>query len=451
MPAMTAAALRTDLYQLTMAAGYFHRGLAGTVATCELFVRRLPRTRRYLVACGIEQALAALADLRFDEEEIAFLRTVPSLAPAMTDDFVRYLRDFRFRGDVWAVPEGTVVFAGEPLLQVRAPLIEAQIVETFLLSQVNHGTMIASKAARVIQAASGRQVLEFGTRRTHPEAAVDVARAAYLAGAIATSNVEAGRRFRIPLMGTAAHMWTMTHDSEEAAFASYLAVFPTSSVLLVDTYDTIRGAERAARIAGERLRGVRLDSGDLGELAKAVRQVLDAHGAPQATIVASGDLDEHKIAALLAARAPIDAFGVGTELACSADAPALGGVYKCVAFERDGRVVPVAKFSEGKATWPGAHQLWRRRAAGVLGGDVLALAGEPPPPGAEPLLVQRLLSGAAVSAPPSLEASRAHAARELAAVPAELRTLDPTTEAVYPVEPSAGLESLLDEVRSKLS
>ncbi|MEM9696890.1 MAG: nicotinate phosphoribosyltransferase, partial [Myxococcota bacterium] len=231
---MSRSVLQTDLYQLTMAAGYFHRGLAGTRATCEMFFRRLPRARRYLVLAGIEAVLDAMVTLRFSPAEIAYLRDqVPALSDAMTEEFCDYLRQFRFRGDVWAAEEGTPWFAQAPALRVEADIIEAQLVETLLLSIVNHHTMIASKAARIVHAAKGRAVLEFGTRRTHPEAAVDVARNAYLVGAVGTSNVEAGRRFGIPLSGTAAHMWTMTHDSEVQAFTHYVETFPRHAILLI--------------------------------------------------------------------------------------------------------------------------------------------------------------------------------------------------------------------------
>ena len=221
--------LRTDLYQLTMAAGYFHRGLTSGVATCEMFVRRLPRRRRYLLAMGLERVLRYLEELRFSDEQIAYLGTVPALRDAMTPAFADHLRHFRFTGDVWAAPEGTLVFANEPLVRVRAPLVEAQIVETFLLSAINHATLIASKAARVVLAAGSAEVIEFGSRRTHPDAAVDAARAAYAAGFVGTSNVEAGMLHGVPVMGTAAHMWTMAHPSEEAAFTAYTEVFPSAS------------------------------------------------------------------------------------------------------------------------------------------------------------------------------------------------------------------------------
>ncbi|MCC6552517.1 MAG: nicotinate phosphoribosyltransferase [Polyangiaceae bacterium] len=450
-------ALRTDLYQLTMAAGYFHRGMASRTATCELFVRRLPARRRYLVAMGIERALGYLEGLRFTEDEIAYLTRLPALADAMTPPFIDYLRAFRFRGDVWVMPEGTPFFAGEPVLRITAPIIDAQIVETFLLSIVNHAITIATKAARVVLSAGDASVVEFGTRRTHPEAAVDAARAAYAVGFQGTSNVEAGMRFGIPVVGTAAHMWTMAHPTEEAAFEGYVAVFPSASILLIDTYDTLVGARRAAAIARDKLKGVRLDSGDMLALSVAVRAILDEAGCGAARIVASGDLNEHKIAALRAARAPIDVYGVGTDLVTSRDAPALGGVYKLVELGEGEHRAPIAKFSEGKATLPGAHQVHRfRDASGAIARDVIALVDEPIPDGAEPLLVPAMRAGARVSPPEGLDAVRARARRELLALPEPLRGLDDAQEDPGPAvtlrpEISPRLAALIEEVRARVA
>ncbi len=440
-------ALHTDLYQLTMAAGYFHRAMADTMATCELFVRRLPPQRRFLVAAGVEQALDYLEKLRFTDEQIEYLREVPALRDAMSQDFVDYLKALRFRGDVWAVPEGTIMFAGEPFIRVTAPLIEAQLVETFLLSTVNHSTKIASKAARIVHAAAGRDAMEFGTRRVHSEAAVDSARAAYLVGFCGTSNVEAGRRFGIPVLGTAAHMWTMTHNTEEAAFESYVAVFPNASVLLIDTYDTVRGAERAAQVAKDKLKGVRLDSGDMNVLSKQVRAVLDEAGCKSAQIVASGDLNEYRITELLAAGAPIDVFGVGTELVTSRDAPSLGGVYKVVQFERDGSVVPIAKFSEGKATYPGPHQVYRETdQAGGPSRDWLALADEAAPAGCSGLLEIRIESGKRVGERRPLADARGYASANLACLSPELKSLE-QAEQPFPVQPTERLHELVAQVK----
>jgi nicotinate phosphoribosyltransferase len=457
-------ALRTDLYQLTMAAGYFHRGMTGATATCEMFVRRLPRRRRYLLAMGIERALRYLEQLRFTDEEIAFLGTVPSLRDAMTPAFAAFLRDLRFTGDVWALPEGAVFFANEPVLRVRAPIVEAQIVETFLLSAINHATLVASKAARIVHAAGlpdalspsaarpPAEVMEFGSRRTHPDAAVDAARAAYCASFVGTSNVEAGLRWGVPVLGTAAHMWTMAHPTEEAAFEGYVATFPSAAILLIDTYDTLRGARRAAAVAGDKLKGVRLDSGDLLPLSRAVRAILDESGCPTARIVASGDLNEHRIAELRAAGAPIDVYGVGTDLVTSIDAPALGGVYKLVALERDGAVTPIAKFSEGKATLPGAHQVHRFVEGGALVRDVIALADEPVGPGAVALLEPVMRGGVRVAPAEPIEAVRARARRSLASLPVELHALEEPgpTWTGFVAPPSPRLSALIEEVRARV-
>ena len=441
------SALCTDLYQLTMAAGYFHRGMRGAVATCEMFVRRLPSARRYLVAMGLEEVLDFLERLRFEADEIEYLAALPALRDAMTPDFRRYLAELRFTGEVWAAPEGTIVFENEPLVRVRAPLIEAQLIETFLLSTVNHATMVASKAARIVHAAGDAGVMEFGTRRTHPEAAVDAARAACAAGCVGTSNVEAGLRFDLPVMGTAAHMWTMAHPTEEAAFESYVTVFPTATILLIDTYDTVRGAERAARVAKERLRGVRLDSGDLLALSRAVRQVLDEGGCRSAKIVASGDLNEYRIAELRRAGAPIDLYGVGTELVCSVDAPALGGVYKLVEIERDGVKSPIAKFSEAKATLPGPHQVLRSRGAdGRFERDVIVLEDEVAPP-AEPLLEQVFAGGKRLKPSERIASIQARVRAGLVSLPPHLLELD-LAGAPYPVGVSARLAALVEEVRA---
>jgi nicotinate phosphoribosyltransferase len=457
-----AQALLTDLYQLTMAAGYFHRGMTGATATCEMFVRRLPRRRRYLLAMGLERAVQYLEQLSFTEEEIAFLATVPSLRDAMTPAFAAYLRDLRFTGDVWAVPEGTAVFAGEPLVRVRAPIVEAQLAETFLLSAINHATLVASKAARVVHACglpfgavprAPAEVMDFGTRRTHPDAAVDAARAAYCAGFVGTSNVEAGLRFGVPVMGTAAHMWTMAHPTEEEAFAGYVATFPSAAILLIDTYDTLRGARRAAAVAKDKLKGVRLDSGDLYPLSRAVRAILDEHGCGSARIVASGDLNEHRIAELRAEGAPIDVYGVGTDLVTSIDAPALGGVYKLVELERGGVRSPIAKFSEGKATLPGAHQVYRfHRADGALARDVIALADEPEDASAEALLVPVMRDGARVAPAEPLAAVRARSQRTLATLPLELLALEepaPSWAGFVP-ERSPRLTDLIEVVRARV-
>jgi nicotinate phosphoribosyltransferase len=442
---MRTPALMTDLYQLTMAAGYFRHGLQDKRVSFELFVRRLPEHRRYLVMAGLETVLGYLRELRFTEGQIAYLREVPALRGAFSYEFVEYLRDFRFQGDVWAMPEGTVCFAREPLLRITGTLLETQLVETFLLSAINTETGVASKAARIMQAAGDRQVLEFGSRRTSPEEAVLSARAAYVAGFAATSNVEAGYRFDVPVAGTAAHSWTMSHASEEEAFTHYADAFPKHTYLLVDTYDTVEGTRRAIAAAGSRLRGVRLDSGDLLTLSREVRRLLDEAGLTETEIIASGDLEEHRITELRRQGAPINGYGVGTELVRPSDSPTIGGVYKLVYDHSADR--PVAKLSEGKETLPGLHQVYRIKRHGKSERDVVGTLAEFHVD-AEPLLVEWLQKGKLVRPLPTLAQVRATARRELAALPDRLHRLDPARpEEAYEVSISDGLSNLIGEVR----
>ena len=350
-----------DLYELTMSAGYFSNNY-NHYSTFELFIREMPRNRSYLVNAGLDQAIEYLLNLNFTANDIDYLRSL-KVFQQVNSKFWEYLEDFRFSGDVWGIPEGQIVFPGEPLLRVSAPIIEAQIVETFLLASYNFQTLIASKAARVVQAAQldgkKRGVMEFGSRRAHgPQASVLAARASYIAGCIGSSNVLAGQRFKIPVFGTAAHSWTMAFPSEIEAFKSYYQVFPESTILLIDTYNIDNGARNAVK-TGRGIRGVRIDSGDLAVESSKVRKILDDAGMKDVTIVVSGDLNENKIRKLVEAGAPIDSFGVGTQLATSEDAPSLGGIYKLVEQEIDGKTRYRAKFSLNKATYPGKKQVYR--------------------------------------------------------------------------------------------
>lgn len=442
---MYSPGLATDLYQLTMAAAYWHSGIADRVATFELFVRTLPPERGYLLVAGLEQAVEYLQSLSFDADAIDYLRGLPQFAH-VSDGFFDALGKLRFTGDLWAMPEGTVAFANEPLLQVRAPILQAQMVETHLLSTVNFQTLIATKAARVVEAARGRAVVEFGARRAHGfEAATLGARAAYLAGCVGTSNVLAGRRFGIPVFGTAAHSFTMAFEREVDAFRAFYRLFPEHTTLLIDTYDTLEGARNATKL-GPGVRGVRLDSGDLLELSRQVRQILDEAGMTATTIFASGDLNEWKIAELLDRGAPIDAFGVGTDLATSRDCPALGGVYKLVCVEEQGQRRPVLKLSTGKATYPEVKQVWRRRDAdGRFESDLLALHDEPAD--GEPLLKPILRDGRPVEPLPSLSESRERARAQREALPAAARRLtDPTP---LPVRISPALKDLTERLAAR--
>jgi nicotinate phosphoribosyltransferase len=358
--------LLTDLYELTMAAGYFTAGKHEETATFELAIRRLPRNRDFVITAGLHRAVDYLLNLSFTANEIAYLRGLPSLKNA-SSAFWDYLAAFRFTGDVFAVPEGTVLYQGQPVMNVRAPLIEGQIPETYLLAAIGYETLVATKAARIVHAAGGRDIIEFGTRRAHtPEAGVLGARAAYIGGCAGTSNTLAGYTYAIPVLGTAAHSWVMSFASESESFELLQRLLGERTVHLIDTYDTLEGARTAAKL-GRPLWGVRIDSGDLARLSRDVRAILDAAGLRDARIMASGDLDESKIDALVRARAPIDAFGVGTELTTSADAPSIGAVYKVVAIGNSGNVRYPVKTSPDKHTIPGAKQLFRLPKHDVLG------------------------------------------------------------------------------------
>ena len=425
------SALVTDLYELTMAAAYHRHGMLGP-ATFELFVRSLPRQRNFLVAAGLEQCLAFLEGWGFERAEIDYLRSLG----LFDEPFLDFLGDLRFTGEVWAVPEGEVVFAEEPIVRVTAPMIEAQIVETFLLTTITFETMVASKAARVdLACGSERTFVDFSGRRDHgAEAAVVAARAAFIGGAAATSNVLAGMRFGLPLSGTMAHSYVMAFADEREAFRCFARQFPGQAVLLIDTYDTEEGARRAAEVANElqadgiTIRAVRLDSGDLAVLAPRVRAILDEAGLDGVQLFASGDLDEHRIAAM--AGLPLDAFGVGTMLGTSADAPFLGGVYKLVEDEHG----PKVKLSAGKRSWPGRKQVYRAEDH-----DVVALADEDGVPG-RPLLHQVMVEGRRTGAAEPLGVLRERRAAAVAALPGDLLALD--RQVPYRVRRSDALERL---------
>jgi nicotinate phosphoribosyltransferase len=347
--------LKTDLYQLTMiAASYYMRSRHKNRATCEAFVRKLPGCRKFLVMAGTEQIREYLSNLRFTKDDVKFLKKHKELKSLMSvGNFDKYLEDFRFSGDLWAMAEGEIVFAGEPLVRVTGTLPEVHMAETYILSVLNHSVHIASKAARMVLAARGVPLLEFGTRRTHHEAALDSARAAYLAGFSATSNMRASQRYGIPNAGTMSHMWVMLNDDEEKAFAEFAQAF-RNPTLLIDTYDTIEGAKKASKIKG--LGAVRLDSGDFDSLSRKVREILDDSGHQAAKIVVSGDMNEYKIDKLIRDGAPIDMFGVGTELVTPKDIHSLGAVYKAV--YDDTKDEPVIKVATGKTTMPGTKQVY---------------------------------------------------------------------------------------------
>jgi nicotinate phosphoribosyltransferase len=423
--------LLTDLYELTMAAGYFAAGSHKDIGTFEFTLRRLPRNRDFVLIAGIHRAVEYLLNLSFTTEEITYLRGLPNFSNAH-EDFWRYLADFRFTGDVFAVPEGTVLYAGQPVLNIRAPLIEGQIPETYLLAAITFETLIASKAARIAHAAEGRPVIEFGTRRAHTaEAGVLGARAAYIGGCAGTSNALAGFQFGIPVMGTAAHSWVMSFETEGEAFRELQQLLGSQTIQLIDTYDPLEGARTAAQLGGP-LWGVRIDSGDLADLSRDVRRILDAAGLRDAKIMASGDLDETSIAAIVAAGAPIDAFGVGTELATSADAPSMGAIYKLVEILHGGETRYTAKNSLAKRTLPGAKQLFRYPEYDLLGLHDECAGGS------EALLKPLIIGGQLIEPLPRVEEIRARAAAALSTWPSAMRR----------TERSMQLEKLDEETRA---
>jgi len=405
--------LLTDLYELTMAAGYFAAGKQNDIGTFEFTIRHLPRNRDFVIAAGLHRAVDYLLNLSFSAEEIAYLKGLENFRNA-PPAFWDYLAGFRFTGDVFAVPEGTLLYEGQPVMNIRAPLIEGQIPETYLLSAVTFETLIATKAARIVHAGEGREVIEFGTRRAHtPEAGVLGARAAFIGGCAGTSNALAGFKFGIPVMGTAAHSW-MSFETEEEAFRELQRLLGGHTVQLIDSYDTIDGAHLAARL-GKPLWGVRIDSGNILPLSREVRRILDNAGLQDTKIMASGDLDESKIAAIVAAGAPVDAFGVGTELATSADAPAMGAIYKLVEIRRDGRIRYTAKNSPDKQTLPGAKQLFRFPEYDLLGLHDECAGG------AEALLKPVIIGGRSIEPLPGIEAIRERARAGLEQWPSRSR------------------------------
>ena len=436
------AGLLTDLYEITMAASYHERGMNGP-ATFDLFVRDLPACRNFLIVAGLEQALDYLEDLSFDEEATEYLRSLRMF----DESFLDYLRRFDFTGEVWAVPEGEAVFPPEPIMQVTAPLIEAQIVETFLLNCITFQTMIASKAARVSLACGDKRFVDFSLRRDHgADAGLKGSRASFIGGASGTSNVLAGMTYGIPVSGTMAHSYIMAFESETEAFRAYARQFPERAVLLIDTFDSEEGARRAAQVARElaaegiNVSGVRLDSGDLGPLARSVRKILDDAGLDEMQIFLSGDLDEYRIKSLLEEGAPVDAFGVGTQMGTSADSPSLGGVYKLVEDERG----PKIKLSTGKATLPGRKQVFRVQSE-TFEYDLIGLEGEDIP-GARPVLEKVMEGGRRLRAPEPLEDLQERCRSSIGLLPPHLRDLQPSRRP-YQVQRSTRLDELVRDMR----
>ena len=440
-------ALATDLYQLTMAGGYYSEGRLSR-ASFELSVQDLAINRGYFVAAGLESALDYLSDLSFSQDEVQFLRTLPNLSGLPASFFDEYLRGFRFRGDLWAVPEGTPMTAREPVLRVTGRLPEAQIVETALLSIILHQSEVATKAARIVESSMGRQVFDFSARRSQGiEAAIFASRAAFLGGLARTSNIEAGHRFGIPIAGTMGHSWVMSHETEIDAFKHYLAIYGDQSILLVDTYDSLSAVKQIVA-AGLKPAGIRLDSGDLLQLSNETRRLLNAGRLEHTKIVASGDLDEYRIKELITMDAPIDVFAVGTNLVSQGMNHSLAGVYKLVEIENNGEWVPKLKLSPGKSTFPGRKQIWRRSEGREEIHDMLGLANEDGTRKSEALLRCVMRDGQRVDRRKPLSELRDRAANLIRYLPKEIRNI--TDPKRIPMTVSQSLLGLTESLRKSL-
>ena len=436
--------LTTDLYELNMVQAYLDRG-EDKEAVFEFFVRRLPPRRGFLLAAGLEDVLTYLETLRFSSSEIDWLKSTGRFRGNLID----YLAGFRFSGDVHAVAEGTVCFPNEPLIRITAPLMMAQIVETRLINILHFQTMIASKAARMVLAAPGKILSDFGLRTAHgAEAGLFSARASYIAGFASAANVLAGERYGIPVVGTMAHSFVQVHDNEMTAFENFARARPDGVVLLIDTYDTEAGARKVVQLApklkadGIAIRGVRIDSGDLASMARKVRDILDAGGLKDVIILVSGGINEDVLQTMMAARTPIDGFGIGVNLDASIDAPSLDCAYKL----QDYAGKPRRKLSEGKATWPGRKQVWRSYGADRrMRGDILSLENDSQ--AGETLIAPVMRGGKRLAPAPTLAQIREHATRELGKLPEPLRKLEAGME--YPVEISKALRALAAQMDKK--
>ena len=436
----TTSPLLTDLYELNMVQAYLDHAEDGQ-AVFEFFVRRLPARRGFLLAAGLEDALEFLETMRYSAEEIDWLKSTGRFR----DNLLDYLRDFRFTGDVHAIPEGSVCFPNEPLLRITAPLPQAQLVESRLINILHFQTLIASKAARMVLAAPGKILSDFGLRTAHgAEAGNFSARASYIAGFASVANVLAGQRYGIPIVGTMAHSFVQVHDDEMKAFETFARARPEGVILLIDTYDTEAGARKVVELAprlkkdGISIRGVRIDSGDLIAMSKKVRAILDAGGMKDTLILVSGGINEDVLQGMMKDGAPIDGFGIGVNLAASIDAPSLDCAYKL----QDYCGVPKRKLSEGKQTWPGRKQVWRTYGTdGRMKGDILTLEGDKQ--SGEPLIVEVMRGGKRVGAAPTLAEIRQRAARDLARLPEPLRQLQQGVE--YSVAVADALKVLAAE------
>ena len=397
--------LSTDFYQLTMSAAYFQYNLENNIkeendiATFELFVRKFPKNRNYLIFAGLEQVVQYLLNARFTDTTINFVRKKPVFKNIDSSFFDEYLPNFRFKLDLWAMEEGNFFFPNEPIIRIQGPMIQAQLVETYILNVINFQSLVSSKASRISNIAPNKLLLEFGTRRSHsPLAGIYAARASYIAGFNSTSNVIADIELGINSTGTMAHSFVQKFDKEIESFNTYFKIYDENSIFLIDTYDTEKGAEKSSQFGNE-IKGVRIDSGDLIEHSKKVRKILDKQGCEKVLIVASSDLNEYKIKEIIDKNAPIDAFGVGTELATSRDDPTISGVYKLIEYNS----IPKIKISEDKVTYPGIKQVYRfYDKDGLFKHDLLVLDNEPAPPNSKPLLEPILKGGKLISDLPEL-------------------------------------------------
>ncbi len=437
---MKVSPLLTDLYQLTMLQGYFESGM-NEKAVFEFFVRELPENRNFLIAAGLEQVISFVEELRFSSDEIEWLKSLR----IFKKEFLEWLKELRFTGDLYAMPEGTIFFQNEPIIQICAPICEAQLIETRLINIVHYQTLVASKAIRMIFAAPGKLFIDFGLRRAHgAEAGLFAARASYIAGFSGTSTVLAGKLYGIPVFGTMAHSFIQAHESEISAFKNFALSMPENTVFLVDTYDTVEGVKNAIRVAKElekegiKIKGVRIDSGDLLSLSKKVREILDKEGFSDVKILTSGNLDEYVIKKLYESGAPIDGFGVGTLMVTSADSPYLNCAYKLMEYKG----VPKRKRSEGKQTLPGRKQVYRYYKHGKMEFDVIALKEERLD--GRPLIEQFIKDGKRVKELPSLEKIRAYVKEQIEELPEYLKKLKKSEE--YPVKISEGIKRWIKKI-----
>ncbi|MFH1359525.1 MAG: nicotinate phosphoribosyltransferase [Candidatus Omnitrophota bacterium] len=442
--------LLTDLYELTMAASYF-KHKRGCLASFDLFIRNLPEQRSFFLAAGLADIISFLAKFRFDGDSIRYLKSLG----IFSSEFLEFLKNLRFRGSLWAVPEGTVVFPNEPLIRIVAPIIEGQLLESYLLNTINLQTTIATKAVRVVTAAKGKSVFDFSLRRTHgADAGLKAARSSYIAGFQGTSNVLAGKLYGIPVVGTMAHSFVMAFKNELDSFFAFAETFGHQAILLVDTYDTMQGVKNAIIVAkalekkGKRLKAIRLDSGNLIQLACQARRLLDQASLNYVKIFASGNLDEYKIKELIALKAPIDSFGVGTKMGVSVDAPYCDVIYKLSEItDVNGEFLPTMKLSEGKSTYPGRKQVYRQlNKKGHYKKDIIALENEPID--GKKLLVKVIDNGICVYRQPSLGEIRKRAKENLSKLPIQVKKLAHSSP--YQVDVSPNLQKLIWQVKKNI-